>query len=852
MPTSSSARRNVGTVPDDVREDVTADPDAGSGSGSAPGMTRPAGDGRGGTGLVRDLADLGAADVAVAGGKGANLGELVRAGFPVPGGFVVTTAAYRALLAETGLGAVLSGLLAAGAGGEQIRRAFAATEMPAILPASIAAAYRRRPGPVAVRSSATAEDLPGAAFAGQQDTFLDVVGEDAVLRAVARCWASLWTDRAISYRERRGTGPEELAVAVVVQDMVPAEAAGVMFSANPVTGRRDEIVIEADAGPGEAVVSGRVTPEHHVLGTDGRAKGRAPGGLLTPDQLAELAGLARRAAALFGRPQDMEWAVSGGSVYLLQARPMTALPPEPPPLNRFQRAVGPFFVEMFQVRPYPLDVSGWMEHGIVDMLRRMAGSVGVAFPAVSEFLPEEDGVVVALVPPVPRPTIRVLGAPLSLARRVRRFDPSVWTRDERLAAFLREVARLTGRDPTRLDWQALLAATHQTFEALRPISALRVSYLPGSFVPQARLRVLLLALGRHRLASALIAGAQTRTSQANRELERLAALVRADEHLSRAFTQLGPAELVPRLSDDPGFAPLARALGAFLAEYGHRETTSVVLSSSPTWSDAPEVVLALVRVLLDAPGPQVDQTGDALRELLALPALRSATVRRHALRAVDAAKTGMAFREDTHFYATMLLPPLRRVLMEMGERLRAAGVLDDAADVFHLRFEELSAIDDPAALAPRERDRLRGSVLARAARRRELAAFPLLDLDALFPDRRPGGALLAGSGASRGTATGAVRIVRGPADFATLRAGEVLVCPYTNPSWTPLFRRAAAVVTDAGGMGSHAAIVAREYGIPAVMGTGNGTSALTDGQRVTVDGTHGRVTAAPPADRPSP
>ncbi|WP_427131908.1 PEP/pyruvate-binding domain-containing protein [Pseudarthrobacter sp. S9] len=820
--------------------------------------------------LVGALADFGAADLAAAGGKGANLGELVRAGFPVPEGFIVTTAAYTALLEDTGLGATLAGLVEAGAGGGAIRDAFASVGVPAILGSAITAAYRQLGGgPVAVRSSATAEDLPGAAFAGQQDTYLNVVGEDALIRAVADCWASLWTDRAISYRERQAIRPDEVAIAVVVQNMVAADTAGVMFSANPVSGARNEILIDASTGLGEAVVSGLVTPEHYTLDARGRLKEWTPGGqevvirpatgggtsetagtrstepMLTSGQIAQLAGIAHRAAAHFGRPQDLEWAVAGGTVHLLQARPMTALPPEPLRLNPFQKLAGPFFVEMFQVRPYPLDVSGWLHYGVLDMVRRMAASVGVVFPSTQELLPEEDGVVLQLVPPVPRPTFRTLGAPVSIARRVRRYNPSRWSQDERFTGFLAESEQLKSQDPRQLGWSQLRAHVRRIFAVTGAITELRVSYLPGAFVPQLRLRLWLLLLGNRRLAASLMAGARTRTSQANRALEELADQVRADGDLGQSFTRLEPAELLRMISDDPRFAEFDRKFRAFLAEYGHRETVSVVLSSAPTWADAQEVVLGLVKALLGQRRQEVDQTGDALRELTAHPALRSGWLRRHVLAAVTDAKTGTAFREDTHFYFTMLLPTLRHSLLEMGERLRAAAVLDQAADVFHLRLEELSAINDGSALPAEDKDRLRKTVLARAAKRRELDRFPLLDLNALFADRKPdSGALLTGTGASRGTATARVRIIGGPADFGKLQSGEIMVCPYTNPSWTPLFQRAAAVVVDTGGIGSHAAIVAREYGIPAVMGTRNGTSTLTDGQRITVDGTTGRVTSA--------
>lgn len=814
------------------------------------------------------LTDFGATDRASAGGKGANLGELARAGFPVPAGFIITTAAYHAMLEGTGLGATLARLLAAGAPGATIRAAFAAVRMPDPLLGAIRDAYRSLgEGAVAVRSSATAEDLPGATFAGQQDTFLNVVGDAALFHAVAGCWASLWTDRAIAYRHQRGIGPENVAMAVVVQTMIDADVAGVMFSADPVSGRRDAVVVDASPGLGEAVVAGRVTPEHYLLTRRGRLMQWTPGGheirvrpvagggtvevpgtpidrpSLTRRQMVTLAGLSRRVFDHFGTPQDMEWAVAGGHVFLLQARPMTALPPEPLRLNAFQRKLGPFFAEMFNDRPYPLDVSGWLEQALLVMLRGMTGSVGVAFPDPRRIFREEDGVVLTVVPPVPRPTVRMLAAPLSVLARARRFPLSRWQADERLPAFLTDVDRLNDVDVRRLSWRDLILHVQRVFDALGPITALRVSYLPGLLLAQLKLWPLLALLGRLRLGSALIAGARTRTTDANDQLEALATMARSNEGLRDLFADVPAPELLPRLGA-PQFAEFSSAFHGFLAEYGHRECISVALSSSPTWSERPGVVLGIVQALADQPVRTTDHTGQALRELASHPALRNPWLRRQVFGAVAGSKAGMAFREDTHFYATMLLPPLRRALLELGERLWAVGVLDDAEDIFHLRFEELRAITDPGSLADQERASLRATVLGRSAKRRALAGQAVVNLDALFAKRKAvPGALVSGTGASRGTATGAVRVIRGPDEFGALRSGEILVCPYTNPSWTPLFQRAAAVVVDAGGTGSHAAIVAREYGVPAVMGTGDATAVLKNGQRVTVNGSTGVVTA---------
>ncbi|MFF2318645.1 PEP/pyruvate-binding domain-containing protein [Arthrobacter sp. NPDC058097] len=821
--------------------------------------------------MTGPLGDFGSADLAAAGGKGTALGELLRHGFPVPPGFVVTTDAYRSLLTVTGIGAALDGMDQNMPDGGALRALFTHFVMPAALRAEIGAAYAALGGgAVAVRSSATAEDLPGAAFAGQQDTFLNVVGEEAVAESVVDCWASLWTDRAIAYRQRRGIDPREVTIAVVVQKMVPADFAGVLFTANPVTGERGEMVVDASPGLGEAVVSGRVTPEHYVLDRAGRTRSFGPGGgevVISPDagggtmeqagsrspdpalseaNLRELADLGRRAQEHFGRPQDVEWALAGGRIHILQSRPMTALPPQPLRLNAVQRRIGPFFVEMFQERPYPLDVSGWMEQGILAMLHRMAGSVGVRFPGVGELLPEEDGVVLQLVPPVPRLTLRTLAAPLTLARRARQFDMAGWKNDPRFVAFLEQVDRLNRRELEGLRWSEVVGVARESFATMRGVTELRSSYMPGIFLPMLRLRLMLLLLGRLKLAPALVAGAETMTSRANRALDQLAAMVRADPGLAGAFASNDGPALLQLVEKDPAYAAFREAFTGFLREYGNRETVSVVLSSSPTWSDAPEVVLGLVKALLGQRPAAADQTGAALAALKRHPLLRFGSVRRQVLAAVDDARAGMAFREDSHFYATKVIPPMRRAYRELGRRLAAAGVIDTVGDVHHLRFEELEAItDDGGALPASVRQLYRPLVQARAAKRRELEGIPLLDTALLFRNRRSAeGVLVSGSPASRGRAEGPVRIIRGPHEFGRLSSGDVLVCPYTNPSWTPLFQRAAAVVVDMGGLGSHAAIVAREYGIPAVMGTGTGTGILAEGQRVVVDGSAGTVVSA--------
>ena len=824
--------------------------------------------------LVVPIAALGREDLALAGGKGANLGELVRGGFPVPDAVVITTAAYTSVVESAGLAATIQAGLRAGNGAAGIRAAFGAATIPDRLRAEIVEAYATLGGgPVAVRSSATAEDLPGAAFAGQQDTYLDVVGEAALLEAVRRCWGSLWTERAIAYRDRRDVDHATVQMAVVVQLMVPAEHAGVVFTANPVTGARDEVVIEASSGLGEAVVSGLVTPDHYVVDAGGAVRQRTPGrrevvirsvdgggvahtadeqvDSLPDEAVVELARLGRAVAARFGRPQDIEWTRAAGRIWLVQARPMTALPPSPLRLGWVRRRLGQQLLDYFTDRPYPLDVSAWIRPGIGRLVERMLAEIPGLRVEMSEVLPEVDGVVDRFVPPLPRPTRAMLTAPARLATRIRRFAPAAWERDQRFAVFHREVRELDATTLTELDWPALTATARRALAATDLVSDLRVDYLPRAGLDLLRLHLMQAALGRRTLSGRLTLGTRTRTEDANRGLEALAARVRDDPVLRDALTELDGPALLQRVTGDPAFGAFHAALRGFLAEYGHRETTSPLLMSAPTWIDAPATVLSLVSVLVAGPQRPSGRAAAAEDRLARHPLVRATGTAEAARRVVEAARAAIAFREDSHFHATAVLPVLRRVALEAGRRLTSVGALATPEDVFHLRLEELEHCTAPARLTPDEAGRLRALVRARSARRAELAGVPMISPATLFAQSAPrADALVRGVAASGGRATGPVRVVGGPSGFGRLRDGEVLVCPYTNPAWTPLFRRAVAVVVDAGGAGSHAAIVAREYGIPAVMGTGTATTVLTDGDLVTVDGNAGLVVEADHAGEP--
>lgn len=783
-------------------------------------------------------------DLSIAGGKGANLGELIAAGFDVPDGFVVTTDAYRAAVASL----------------EHVDAAsVSAADVPDDVAAAIRAAYRDLGcGPVAVRSSATAEDLPGAAFAGQQDTFLGIVGEDELLDAVRRCWASLWTDRAVAYRERLRIPRESVAIAVVVQRMVPAAYAGVLFTADPVTGARDRVLIDASPGLGEAVVSGLVTPDHVVVDAeDGiveRTAGRretvihaVDGGGTRTDAgsdaptlddatILDLADTGRRIADHFGSPQDIEWAVTDDGIAILQARPMTALPPAPIALSRAQRFIGPVLLELLPRRPYPLELTAWslmIGRHVQGMVDGIAG-MGLEF---ADIAPVRDGVVQAFVPYQPRPTRRT---PKRLLRTFGRLgrDPRAWADDPRYARYRAETAALDALEMRDVSWRDLVEVPQRASDAADLVTTLRVLYLPPAAAAMLRLRVVLAVLGRLDLFADLLLGHRTATQRANTGLGDIAAAIRADAGLSARAAGLDGESLWALVqAEAPG---IRSRVDAFLAEFGHRETVSILLAKDPTWSAAPGTVMSLVAVLLgEAPDPRPDGFGAALAAVLEHPVVRGLRGQAALRRLVDRASSGVLVREDTHFEVTRTMPPVRRALIEAGRRLADAGALDDLEDVWFLTYAELRGLSGP--------DDGRVDVRAAAERRRaayaELAASPLIAPSTLYPDRRVGDALVAGTPGGGGRVEGPVRVIRDASEFSLLQPGEVLVCPATNPSWTPLFARAAAVVVDNGGIASHAAIVAREYGIPAVMGTGDGTRVLQSDDLVRVDGDVGTVTA---------
>ena len=819
--------------------------------------------------VVLDLGYLRSRDLPEVGGKAANLGELIAIGMPVPPGFVISTAAYAAVVAANGLEPLLR-LAAATGDGASVRHAFAAAEIPEQVTTAMLAAYRAMgSGSVAVRSSATAEDLPGAAFAGQQDTLLGIQDDLALLKAVRQCWGSLWSDRAISYRQQRGFAGEAVALAVVVQRMVAADAAGVMFTANPVTGARNQTVIDASTGLGEAIVSGLVTPDHIVLqrgrlgwriieqqhgdrsveireSRSGGIEHVSSSGSAAPavpiDVVKHLAHLGAQIAAHFGAPQDIEWAWANGKTFILQSRPITALPAPPSRLFGGQSR-GP--TEYFQIRPYPLDATTWtpaVSKAIAHML-----PLGKSVPSLDELWQEQDGVVAHFNgSPSLRPSLDLALLPARLIGLAIRHDPRVWREDPILHTALTRVHELDTADLSRLSWTDLLAMTAAALALPMQIVGLRRRYFPRTLLAMLGLRLALRLVGRGDDFGTLLSGIDNKTLEANRHLEVLAAAIRSNPSLAAAFATQDAAAIAPALDATADGREFQRSLALFLAQYGHRELASPLLVSQPTWRDAPEAVLGMLKTMSQTDASPTHQTESwqvARDDILALSDLQFPPMRAAFLWFLENARLFPPLREDTHFYLTTPIPVLRRIFAEMGQRLVASGILDNADDIYHLRLDDLERLGKGWPPSPALQTELRASVTARSTRRDALRHIPMLPPMPATTTTPPDDAIAYGTPGSPGVASGPVRLVRGPAEFGRVQPGDIVVAPFTNPAWTPLFARAAAVIVDAGSAMSHAAIVAREYGLPAVMGTRDALTRLHDGQQVTVDGTRGLVFA---------
>ncbi len=793
------------------------------------------------------------ATLAVAGGKGANLSHMSRAGFPIPPGFFVTTDAYRAFVEANNLQNRIIDLASnqvdtSEARSAAIRQLFSSGEMPTELVESISHAYAdlvRTVGdlPLAVRSSATAEDLPGASFAGQQDTYLNVRGESALLDAIQRCWSSLWTARALDYRAWQGMDPSAVSLAVVVEVMVPAEASGIMFTANPINGARDETIVDASWGLGEAIVGGLVTPDHIMAnkatgaikqitigdkaimtvptatGTEEREveEPRQRVQVLNAAQVAELTKLGAAIEMLYGAPQDIEWCWAMGKFYVVQARPITTLPPEP--VKWESPIAGAKWLKDLQAGEWateplsPLGATTTFDAMITARQRKLPMQKYPWHALINGWLYIRADYIAPWISVLVEHILRSLRCLHNGHRRVARvwagqtamldsFEQVDLLRlsDAQMFACIDRLLDLLGWWWWEVSWYAAVALVAEQF-----IGKPRIPGLPDPAI---------LFRGNDSL------------------------LLEAERALRQAAT--------------------TGEIQAYLARFGHFVTSADPIH--PTLRQSPELLeqhLSIARRSKVSPDERLSRTRrertDAEKLVQALPGLRGVLARWM----LNAGQSHAAHADDAVFHFQRVLALVRDSFLEVGRRMASQGLLENPEDVFYLEYGELrKSSADLAKLVTTRR-----SLRDRQKRMAPPPYIPPLSDPAwesdrswkLFssslgetvlergPQERSGRTIIVGTPGSPGRASGRARVTTGPEDFDRFQAGDVLIAHTTTPVWTPLFNIASAAVTEVGGPFSHAAIVAREFGIPLVTGALEATRVIEDGRFTVVDGSAGIV-----------
>ncbi len=879
------------------------------------------------TPYILPFSQSGTADLPVVGGKGANLGEMARTGLPVPPGFCLTTAAFAAFLTGADaawlygrLDQIQAGDLAAARQvGQEIRAHLQQTAVPDTVAAAVRAAWQAQgvTHAYAVRSSATAEDLPDASFAGQQDTYLNVRGETDLLTAVKKCWISLFTDRAILYRMQNGFNHRDVSLAVVVQQMVFPDVSGILFTADPVTNHRGIASIDASYGLGEALVSGLVSADLYKIdkrswqvvetqiadkqlairpspdgGTfqEALAEPQRQASVLTDQQAVALAQLGASIEAHYGRPQDIEWAMADEQLYLLQTRPITSLFPVPEPLPADDDLHVYFSFGHGQMMTDPLPA---LSASIWRLILPFGRPAGLAYNPY--MLMAAGRLYVDLAPLLHNhlghrmfPKAMTLADPLTAAALQRVISRTEFKQRAAPAVKIYQLAQIL----LPVLWQTLLLLWRQQPEtgvtaasgfieaydaqaqqqlaaapdhlrlqtAQHLISRVFPDYamrLPPYIAAGIMARVLLERVAGHHADPADITAVQRGlsgnvTTDMDLRVGDLADAARRSPELVYCLLTHDPQTALDTAVTLPGGAEFLAAWQSFIHEYGMRGPSEIDISR-PRWRDDPA---SLIQVVIG--NLQTDEIGGHRRHHQQLVAeaeaaaarliqgaqrgiggrIRMAVVRR----LVRAARGYLPIREHPKFMLIRLLGHTRQIILEIADQWVADGRIRHRDDIWHLELHEVvDALANPLEDVRPCIDQRQADM----ARYRQMRPPRLITSDGEIPPTQyanvniPPGAL-PGSPVSAGVIEGLAHVILDPTKEA-LQKGEILVAPFTDPGWTPLFINAAGLVLEVGGLMTHGSVVAREYGIPAVVGVVDATSHIRTGQRIRVQGDLGYV-----------
>lgn len=865
--------------------------------------------------------------VAHCGGKGWNLARLHRCGFSIPAGGVLSSHIYHQLMTDPVIPPLIqhlrsipdARLLTAESDTAQrldeIRQAIFAMGLPVQFTQQLRLFIEQqalRNIPLAVRSSATLEDGESASFAGMHESYLNVNGLPAIEKAVLNCFASLWTPRAVTYRRKMGIDDQALGCAIVIMALVDAQAAGVAFSCDPATGREDISVINANFGLGESVVSGAIEPDEYKLNNHcitlysrkvgNKTKYTLPntnggirladstnlqrGQVLTEAQITLLGRLVQRVFWALGggeQHQDIEWAFDGQAFFLLQARPVTAMPRLTCDALRNQTDIwsNGNFRDAAPLVQCTLGVS-LFSHQVDVILRAPFARIGYSLPDGLRFVKSFQGrsycnsslmqwLYFDSIGFLPAATNRSMGghqheieidvkargglgkklrrgwSTVKYIREMRRHKKLASTRTAKEIAFANTFIHT---DLTVLSDETLtnkLQQCEQQIEAYA-LPFIMLTSLSGTVTMLFDLLEKYLPGKGTATTNALLAGAGDITS-ANHgyHLQELAALV---EHDSAAQHFFNASPFVPNTWQDlPESSSFRQAFQQFIDEYGHRAVYEVYLNN-PRWRENPDYLLNVIKQSIGGPSLSVlkaqqknkaEQARQTVKEQI--PFFLRALVKS----LVKQAATGAASKEMAKSTYIRLFEPLRRLFLEVGQRFESRGLLHRSNHIFHCAYIEVISILN----GDWNGNGLKWLIESRRAKKTELEK--LVPPDLIFGDQphysKPvitgPGNKLTGMGVAAGRAEGPARLVHTPEQGVILTAGDVLVAPSTDPAWTPLFLNAAAIVMETGGQLSHGAIVAREYGIPAVVNIPGLFNMISDGERVTIDGDSGVVEKHP-------
>lgn len=797
---------------------------------------------------IRRFKEIRKEDVPIVGGKGANLGEMFNVGLPVPNGFCVTGEAFDEYMERNGFDQQAS------AYSETLRSAIAAGQLWAALEQEIAECYATlgQNMRVAVRSSATAEDLPEASFAGQQETYLNVVGKEPLITAIKKCFASLYSARAVTYRKQANFDAVKVSLAVVIQKMVESEMSGVLFTADPVSQNPDQMMLNASWGLGEAIVSGKVTPDIYIYtknhkrivdkklgnkdiligyGTTGIEERETPleqksRFCLNDKQALEVFAMGKKVEQHYGSPQDIEWAISDNTLYLLQSRPITTLNKtneRQPELSASQKAVLNNWIEHCPTPLYPLDVEPCE---IIDQAKsKVFQELGISIGG--ELNMDENGVL-SFSAGTMRIAPKIIKIPF-LLRQFTNYGFNSSNTDCAFSKIKKELEEISAVDVPQLSVPALIQQVKALMNLSEEIAYVRFRY---NIFPSVAVSKLLYPT-LHRVDKKinefdLLSDLPYKTWKLNITLRKLAVYIQKHDDLKEAISsqRLIDSSAIETIRNDyPDFSVRLRN---FLNEFGWKSSSSYCAFGSISWLEDTAPLFSLIKALLQSDNKDLENNKyQAILDKITrrFSAKKAAKVNKK----IEEIRGYHVNREESLYLIEMCYGLARRAVFEL--ELRFPKIFEQSKDILFLTLEELYSL-------PAGTHNYKNRVEIRKANRfQNEKLWNSLSLGGNSNNHNT----LTGISGNRGISRGKVKKILTLQEFDKMQQGDILVCRYTDPSWTPLFVLASAVVSDTGGPLSHSAIVAREYDIPAVLGCGNATEMLQDGQEIIVDGDNGIV-----------